>query len=82
MEQIFLSQEELQQVNQLNSERADLISKFGTIEYEIQNLELDKKKLTEQLIELNKKSLQTGDELQQKYGEGNINIETGEFLKR
>ena len=44
--------------------------------------ELDKKKLTEQLIELNKKSLQTGDELQQKYGEGNINIETGEFLKR
>jgi len=82
MEQIFLSQEELQQVNQLNSERADLISKFGAIEYEIQNLELDKKKLTEQLIELNKKSLQTGDELQQKYGEGNINIETGEFLKR
>jgi predicted nucleic acid-binding Zn-ribbon protein len=82
MEQIFLSQEELQQVNQLNSERADLISKFGTIEYEIQNLELDKKKLTEQLIELNKKSLQTGDELQQKYGEGNINIETGEFVKR
>lgn len=82
MEQIFLSQEELQQVNQLNSERADLISKFGAIEYEIQNLELDKKKLTEQLIELNKKSLQTGDELRQKYGEGNINIETGEFLKR
>jgi len=82
MEQIFLSQEELQQVNQLNSERADLISKFGAIEYEIQNLELDKKKLTEQLIELNKKSLQTGDELQQKYGEGNINIETGEFVKR
>ena len=82
MEQIFLSQEELQKVNQLNSERADLISKFGAIEYDIQNLELDKKKLTEQLIELNKKSLQTGDELQQKYGEGNINIETGEFLKR
>ena len=82
MEQIFLSQEELQQVNQLNSERADLISKFGAIEYEIQNLELDKKKLTEQLIELNKKSLQTGDELQQKYGEGNINIETGEFIKQ
>jgi len=82
MEQIFLSQEELQKVNQLNSERADLISKFGAIEYEIQNLELDKQKLTEQLIDLNKKSLQTGDELQQKYGEGNINIETGEFVKR
>ena len=82
MDKIFLTQEELKTVGQLNSERADLISKFGAIEYEIQNLELDKKKLTEQLIELNKKSLQTGDELQQKYGEGNINIETGEFLKR
>lgn len=82
MEQIFLSQEELQKVNQVNSERADLISKFGAIEYEIQNLELDKQKLTELLTDLNQKSLQVGEELQQKYGEGNINIDTGEFVKR
>ena len=82
MEQIFLSQEELQKINQVNSERSNLISKFGNIEYEIQSLELEKEKLVEELVTLNKKSIQIGDELQQKYGEGNINIETGEFIKR
>ena len=82
MEQIFLTQEELQQINQLNSKRADLVNKFGSIEYEIQNLELEKDKLTEELVNLNNQSLEIGEELQQKYGEGNINIETGEFIKR
>lgn len=82
MEQIFLSQEELQKINQVNSERSTLISKFGNIEYEIQSLELEKEKLVEELVAINKKSIQVGDELQQKYGEGNINIETGEFVKR
>ena len=82
MEQIFLTQEELQQVTNLNAERADLITKFGTIEYDIQNLELDKEKLVSELDDLNKRSVNLGNELQVKYGEGNINIETGEFVKR
>lgn len=82
MEQIFLTQEELQKVNNLNLERADLISKFGSIEYDIQNLELEKNLLKDNLTDLNKRSLSLGEELQQKYGEGNINIETGEFIKR
>ena len=82
MDKIFLSQEELQTVNGLNAERADLISKFGAIEYEIQNLELEKEKLVEELSNLNQKSQTTGELLQKKYGEGNINIETGEFAKR
>ena len=82
MEQIFLTQEELQKVNNLNLERADLISKFGSIEYDIQNLELEKNLLKDNLTDLNKRSLNLGEELQQKYGEGNINIETGEFMKR
>ena len=82
MEQIFLTQEELRQINQLNSERRDLVSRFGDIEYKIQDLKLEKQNLTEQLIVLNKQSLQIGEELQQKYGEGNINIDTGEFTKR
>lgn len=82
MEQIFLTPEELQSINNLNLERADLISKFGNVEYEIQNLELEKDKLTEDLVNLNKRSLEIGEELQKKYGEGNINIETGEFIKR
>jgi len=82
MDKIFLTQEELQQLEDLNNERADIITKFGSIEVEIQSLELQKDKLTEMLQMLIKKSEDTGQKLQEKYGEGNINIETGEFVKR
>jgi predicted nuclease with TOPRIM domain len=82
MDKIFLTQEELKTVGELNSQRTDLISKFGTIEFQIQTLELEKDKLTENLTTLNNKSISLGEELQKKYGEGNINIETGEFVKQ
>lgn len=82
MDKIFLEQEELNKVNELNSERADLISKFGAVEFQIQTLELEKETLTEQLVSLNNKSISLGEDLQKKYGEGNINIETGEFVKQ
>jgi|VirMetMinimDraft_7_1064189.scaffolds.fasta_scaffold465603_1 hypothetical protein len=82
MEQIFLTQEELQQLKSLNEERADIVTKFGAIEVEIQSLELQKNKLTKTLQELIKQSELVGQTLQKKYGEGNINIETGEFIKQ
>ena len=82
MDKIFLTQEELQQLEDLNNERADIITKFGSIEVEIQSLELQKNKLTKTLQELIKQSELVGQTLQKKYGEGNINIETGEFIKQ
>lgn len=82
MEQIFLTQEELQQLKNLNEERADIVTKFGAVEVEIQSLELQKNKLTKTLQELIKQSELVGQTLQKKYGEGNINIETGEFIKQ
>ena len=82
MDKIFLEQEELQQLKKLNEERADIVTKFGAIEVEIQNLKLQKEMLTKNLQELVKRSETLGQELQEKYGEGNINIETGEFVKQ
>ena len=37
--------------------------------------------LRQEVIKLQNKSKKFGDDLQQKYGDGNINIETGEFTK-
>lgn len=82
MDKIFLTQEELQQLKNLNEERADIITKFGAIEVDLQSLELQKKSLAEVLQKLVERSESIGQELQQKYGEGNINIETGEFIKQ
>ncbi len=82
MDKIFLTQEELQQLKNLNEERVDIVTKFGAIEVELQSLELQKIQLTEMLQELIKRSESVGQKLQDKYGEGNINIETGEFIKQ
>ena len=82
MDKIFLTQEELQQLKNLNEERVDIVTKFGAIEVELQSLELQKIQLTEMLQELIKRSESVGQKLQDKYGEGNINIETGEFTKQ
>jgi uncharacterized coiled-coil DUF342 family protein len=74
-----LPQEELTQVQSLQSKRDQLIIDFGFIELQIQELELEKESLIEQLSQLKSKEIQVGKEFQDKYGEGSINIAKGEF---
>lgn len=74
-----LTQEELQQVQSLQSKRDQLTIDFGYVEYKIQELELQKENLIEQLLQLKSKEIQIGKEFQEKYGEGSINIDKGEF---
>lgn len=74
-----LTQEELQQVQSLQSKRDQLTIDFGFIELQIQELELQKESLIEQLSQLKLEEIQVGKEFQDKYGEGSINIAKGEF---
>ena len=74
-----LTQEELTQVQSLQSKRDPLTIDFGFIELQIQELELQKESLIEQLSQLKSKEIQVGKEFQDKYGEGSINIAKGEF---
>ena len=82
METKILTPEELQTVKNLNDENSSLITQFGMLEMEIQNLELQKLNLVEKLKQLNQASTKIGNELEQKYGEGNVNLDTGEFIPR
>jgi len=43
--------------------------------------EIQQTELNSEIVKLQSKSQKFGDDLQQKYGDGNINIETGEFTK-
>jgi uncharacterized coiled-coil DUF342 family protein len=74
-----LTPEELTQVQNLQSKRDQLTIDFGFIELQIQELELQKESLIEQLSQLKSKETQVGKEFQDKYGEGSINIAKGEF---
>lgn len=82
MENKVLSPEELSKLQELNTKRGDLIESFGVIEINIQDLELQKKQLIEELSQIKKAELEIGALLQQKYGDVNINLSTGEVIPR
>ncbi len=75
-----LTQEELTQVQSLQSKRDQLTIDFGYIEYQIQELELKKESLVDALTQLKNEELQVGKEMSEKYGEGSIHIAKGEFI--
>ena len=80
-EQIKLSQEELDFVKQLQTDQQNLITQFGSIEYQMQLLELQKDQLVETLGELQVKEIKTGKDLTEKYGNGTVDLESGMFSK-
>lgn len=79
METKVLTPEELQQIKDVQQERLTLIEQFGIVEYNIQELEQQKNQLKTTLFNLKQKEIELGKTLQDKYGEGTINIEKGEF---
>ena len=80
-EKIFLTSEELQQLKDIQSTGFDVKDQFGDIEYRIQLLQLQKENLKKELGNLKEKENQLSKILDSKYGNGSINLETGEFIK-
>ena len=80
-EQIQLSQEELENIKQLQTTQQNLINNFGQVEYQLQVLETQKDKLVESLTQLREEETNLGKALTEKYGNGSIDIESGLFTK-
>jgi len=82
MEQVTkLTEQEIQQLNDLQTQQEEFVTKFGQIEYQIQNLELQKEKLIEQLEKSKQQETQIANQLNEKYGDGVINLQEGTFSK-
>lgn len=81
METIKLTQEEIDSLKSIQEESSNLTVSFGQLEIAFQSLKLQKENLVEVLVNLKNKETEIGTQLQEKYGNGNINIETGEFTK-
>jgi len=75
-----LTQEELQSLKSIQEKRLQLTEQFGIIELRNQELELQKEFLKEELKKLRQEETNIGETLQQKYGDGTINLEKGEFI--
>lgn len=80
-EQIKLSEEEVQTLSQLQSDQQTLVNSFGEVEMRIQLAEIKKDSLVEALTSLRNKEEEVGKTLQDKYGNGTIDLESGIFTK-
>jgi hypothetical protein len=74
-----LTQEELQEIKKFQNKRQTLIQQFGIIEFNLQDLESQKQQLNVELNNLKQLEIQIGSKLQDKYGEGTIDVDKGEF---
>ena len=80
MENKVLTQEEIQQLKNIREKNAQLVEQFGFIEYQLQSLFLQKEELSKNLKEVRLSEITLGKQLQDKYGDGTINLEKGEFI--
>ena len=78
MDNIVLSPEELSTILDLKNKKDLLINSFGILETEYQSKKIN---LLNQLQEINTIQEKLGVLLQQKYGEGIINLNSGTFVK-
>jgi|TARA_R110000796_G_scaffold137381_2_gene253453 hypothetical protein len=74
MSKIKLSKKELQELNELQTQGNNLLFSLG-------QLESQKISIYNQIQEVQNKQQDLGIKLQENYGDGNIDIETGEFTK-
>ena len=80
METKVLTQEEVTQLKTIQQERYSIVDAFGVLEIQFQELEIRKQTLKNEYQKLKQREESLGKQLQDKYGDGTINIEKGEFV--
>jgi hypothetical protein len=81
METTNLTEKELQDLKDIQVKTNQIIMSLGQAEVQKAILEGQKNDLLNKLADLQESQNKLGKDLQEKYGIGNINIETGEFTK-
>ena len=81
MNKIYLTEEEKKEITDIQTQENDYMVQLGQIEYQIQSLKLQKNTIGENLKQFEQRKTTLAQQLQDNYGEGSINIETGEFIK-
>mgnify|MGYP003657106812 FL=1 len=74
-----LSESELQKLNDFQSRNNDLVVQAGAAELRIDALRREKKELLDKFQILQKEQSEFGQGMQKKYGDGNLDLEKGEF---
>lgn len=81
MEKTVLTKEEIQQLSSLQEKQSDFVIQLGQVEYQINILEKQKKSIKQQIETFEESQVQLAKQLENKYGQGSVNLESGEFIK-
>ncbi|MGY8865860.1 MAG: hypothetical protein ACKVJK_09535 [Methylophagaceae bacterium] len=79
MDKKVLSKEELQKLKDFQTKEDSLVILFGQIAYQQHSLEEEQDRAIEEKEKFNKERLEFASNLTSKYGNGTINIDTGEI---
>ena len=82
METIKLTEEELSQIQEIQQSQGALIQELGQVSLSELNLQARKNQAESFLNDLRSKEEALGKELTDKYGDGTVNVNTGEFEPR
>ena len=80
-EKTVLTKEEVESLTSLQQQQNDLVFRLGQIEYQLGFLSKQKAEINNQLEALESSQLTTAQDLEKKYGQGSVNLESGEFVK-
>lgn len=75
-----LTEDELMQINYYRKQRSNMIQQLGNMEVAVLNLQKEKEKGLEAINSLDQSEQQFYRVLQDKYGQGRLDIEAGEFI--
>ena len=81
VEKTVLTKEEIENLTSLQQQQNDLIFNLGQIEYQLNFLKKQKDQIQQQFIDLEGKQNKGAQEIEKKYGQGTVNLESGEFIK-
>jgi hypothetical protein len=75
-----LTEEEVQQIKEIKQEYTSLALSLGELELQKSNIDKEKVRLLNYQEQLSIKETELAQKLTEKYGNGSINIETGEII--
>ena len=81
MEKIQLTPEELSKLQDSNNGVAEIVTSLGQIEIQVSLLQKNKESLLASFAQIQQDQDQLATELTQKYGDGTIDMTSGEFTK-
>ena len=74
-----LTEIEIKDIKKIKEDFQILVGQVGEVEVGIMNLKTRKKELEGELNNIQLEEIKIAKELEEKYGKGNISLETGEF---